>query len=71
MSEFTELPSALSYLYNCCVLFKKGCLISPHHLWFEIHTFMFDLKQQQFAFLQTPKDVTFPYRIPETSQILT
>lgn len=66
MSEFTELPAAPSYLCNYCALSIKGCLISPHHLWFEVHIFMFDLKQQQFAFLQTPKDVTlfFSWDLP-------
>jgi len=71
MAQFTELLAALRDLYNYWVLFKKCSLISPCYLWFEIQSFIFDLKQQQFAILQTSKDATFLYRIPETSQILT
>lgn len=54
-SEFTELPAAPSYLYNYYALFIKGCLISPQHLWFEVQSFMFDLKQQQFTFFANTK----------------
>lgn len=50
-----RITSSTQQSLNYCALFIKGWLISPHHLWFEVHTFMFDFKQQQFAFLANTK----------------